>query len=149
MLLNIAPYFVKRMRSDALDMVFGVSLIYHTWWFLTQSTNRGYPARRVLSACVSMAGRVLLAGYPRNVIFQYSCWQVIIVTSHEQHGVSIYLDIHYGHLCSTYIYPSRDRSNIYFRTTLIARFMGPTWGPAEADMTQVGPMLAPWTLLSG
>ena len=33
--------------------------------------------------------------------------------------------------------------------SLIARFMGPTWGPSGADSTQVGPMLAPWTLLSG
>ena len=33
--------------------------------------------------------------------------------------------------------------------SLIARFMGPTWGPSEADRTQVGPMLAPWILLSG
>ena len=33
--------------------------------------------------------------------------------------------------------------------SLIARFMGPTWGPAGANSTQVGPMLAPWTLLSG
>ena len=33
--------------------------------------------------------------------------------------------------------------------TLIARFMGPTWSPSRADSTQVGPMLAPWTLLSG
>ena len=32
---------------------------------------------------------------------------------------------------------------------LIARFMGPTWGPSGADRTQMGPMLAPWTLLSG
>ena len=32
---------------------------------------------------------------------------------------------------------------------LITRFMGPTWGPSGADMTQVGPILAPWTLLSG
>ena len=32
---------------------------------------------------------------------------------------------------------------------LIARLMGPTWGPSGADRTQVGPMLAPWTLLSG
>ena len=32
---------------------------------------------------------------------------------------------------------------------LIARFMGPTWGPSGADRTQVVPMLAPWTLLSG
>ena len=33
-------------------------------------------------------------------------------------------------------------------TTLIASFMGPPWGPSGADRTQVGPMLAPWTLLS-
>ena len=31
----------------------------------------------------------------------------------------------------------------------IARHMGPTWGPPGDDRTQVGPMLAPWTLLSG
>ena len=34
-------------------------------------------------------------------------------------------------------------------TSLIARFVGPTWGPPGADRTQVVPMLAPWTLLSG
>ena len=34
-------------------------------------------------------------------------------------------------------------------STLTARFVGPTWGPAGADRTQVGPMLAPWTLLYG
>ena len=32
---------------------------------------------------------------------------------------------------------------------LIARFMGPTWGPSGAYRTQVGPMLAQWSLLSG
>ena len=32
---------------------------------------------------------------------------------------------------------------------LITRLMGPTWGPSGADRTQVGPMLAPWALLSG
>ena len=41
------------------------------------------------------------------------------------------------------VFPFRDI------TSLIARFMGPTWGPSGADRTQVGPMLAPWTLLSG
>ena len=30
-----------------------------------------------------------------------------------------------------------------------SRFMGPTCGPSGADRTQVGPMLAQWTLLSG
>ena len=38
---------------------------------------------------------------------------------------------------------------VQLTTTLRARFMGPTWGPSGADRTQVGPMLAPWSLLSG
>ena len=32
---------------------------------------------------------------------------------------------------------------------MIARFMGPKWGPSGAEGTQVGPILAPWTLLYG
>ena len=35
------------------------------------------------------------------------------------------------------------------KPTLETRFMGPTRGPSGADRTQLGPMLAPWTLLSG
>ena len=35
------------------------------------------------------------------------------------------------------------------KASLIARFMRPTWGPSGVDRTQVGPMSAPWTLLSG
>ena len=30
----------------------------------------------------------------------------------------------------------------------IARFMGPTWGPPGSCQPQMGPILAPWTLLS-
>ena len=40
-------------------------------------------------------------------------------------------------------------THIQLMTSLIARFMGPAWVPSGAEMTQVGPMLAPWTLLSG
>ena len=35
------------------------------------------------------------------------------------------------------------------KVSQIARFMGPTWGPPGDDRTQVGPMMAPWTLLFG
>ena len=35
------------------------------------------------------------------------------------------------------------------KTSQIARFMGPTWGPSGADRSKVGPILTPWTLLSG
>ena len=31
----------------------------------------------------------------------------------------------------------------------IAKFMGPTWGPPGSSRHQMGPMLVPWTLLSG
>ena len=31
----------------------------------------------------------------------------------------------------------------------IVRFMGPTWGPPGSCRPQMGPMSAPWTLLSG
>ena len=33
--------------------------------------------------------------------------------------------------------------------TQIAKFMGPTWGPPGSCRLQMGPMLAPWALLSG
>ena len=39
--------------------------------------------------------------------------------------------------------------NVFRLAALRARLLGPTWGPSGADRTQVGPMLAPWTLLSG
>ena len=35
------------------------------------------------------------------------------------------------------------------KTTLISRFIGTAWGPSSADRTQVGPLLAPRTLLPG
>ena len=34
-------------------------------------------------------------------------------------------------------------------TSQIARFLGPTWGPPGSCRPQMGPMMAPWTLLSG
>ena len=40
------------------------------------------------------------------------------------------------YICCMYIH-----SPGWSRSSLIVRFMGPTWGPAGADRTQVGPML--------
>ena len=39
-------------------------------------------------------------------------------------------------------------SGIVWVAGMIAKFMGPTWGPSGAERTQVDPILAPWTLLS-
>ena len=35
------------------------------------------------------------------------------------------------------------------KATQIAKFMGPTWDPSGSCRPQMGPLLAPWTLLSG
>ena len=85
------------------------------------------------------------------------------------------LAAHYGMHCSGWIKQARptpcngrlllqtgwfrwngqNRSTLYICVydimvkSLIARFMGPTWGLPGANRTQLGPMLATWTLLSG
>ena len=43
----------------------------------------------------------------------------------------------------------QDCSNSIANTSQIAKFMGLTWGPHGACRPQMGPMLAPWTLLLG
>ena len=54
----------------------------------------------------------------------------------------------YCSICIHEIVDFVPRGSSYVNT-LISRFMGQTRGPTGADRTQVGPMLAPWTLLSG
>ena len=54
--------------------------------------------------------------------------------------------VKYNHSpCYTY-FTVEIKAMIY---TQIARFMGQTWGPPGSCRPQMGPMLAPWTLLSG
>ena len=45
--------------------------------------------------------------------------------------------------------PSMTRMWWYWITPHITKFMGPTWGPPGCCWPQMGPMLAPWTFLSG
>ena len=40
-------------------------------------------------------------------------------------------------------------SGCSLNSSQITKFMGPTWGPPGSCRPQLGPMLAPWTLLSG
>ena len=57
-------------------------------------------------------------------------------------------EIHGNKICGPCCGPGVKRLSLC-KSILIARFMGPTWGPSGADRTNVGPTLAPWTLLSG
>ena len=42
-----------------------------------------------------------------------------------------------------------NSTTVFILKTQIAEFMGPTWGPPGSFRPQMGPMLAPWILLSG
>ena len=104
------------------------------------------------------------------------CWlrysilvKVVLMDREIAHGASLAgmtdVHIHVQHKCIESIHKScgayhinydskqHFRCNLLFYYhwiyTLIASFMGSMWGPPGADRTQVGPMLAPWTLLSG
>ena len=59
----------------------------------------------------------------------------------ERQGVSIRCNLI---VCSTACSGQQKKAS-----TQIARFMWPTWGPPRSCRPQVGPTLAPWTLLPG
>ena len=75
-----------------------------------------------------------------------------VMASSNLFGISSVSKPYFG-ICYLWTYPDclinwwSERSYIQM-VSLIARFMGPTWGPSGADRTQVGPRWAPWTLLS-
>ena len=73
-----------------------------------------------------------------KIYYWYSCLHVLLV-------ITVALNMDTGkkiwQCWSQACYPRHIAS-------LIARFTGPTWGPSGADRTEVGSMLAPWTLLS-
>ena len=69
-------------------------------------------------------------------------------------SLAFVLGIHRGPVNSPHKWPVTRKmfpfdDVIVEEPTLIARFMGPIWGPSEADRTQVGPMnLAIWVLFN-
>ena len=76
-------------------------------------------------------------------IFQYWCRQWLGAGQKNSH----YLDQCW--LDYRRIYASPGLNEIVSSWSQIARFMGPIWGPPGSCRPQMGPMLAPWTLLSG
>ena len=47
-----------------------------------------------------------------------------------------------------FITPTGQCGILLYKSNQIAKFVGPTWGPSGSCRPQMGPMLAPWTLLS-
>ena len=92
----------------------------------------------------------------------YCQFRVIILTANLLASQLLFLGMHHTQTYKTVVVCFIYRGSSHFSATLgyhirlctslitlIARFMGPSWGPSGADRTQVGPMLAPRTLLYG
>ena len=54
-----------------------------------------------------------------------------------------------GPVAITKGFPQPGKTNTCWGWSQIAKFMGPIWGPPGSCRPQMGPMMAPWTLLSG
>ena len=60
--------------------------------------------------------------------------------------------VHGNSKCAGFVFNKAslwDDHPVQYLLSLTAKFMGPTWGSPRPDRTQVGSMLATWTLLSG
>ena len=111
-------------NHQPLDCLFNANTkesikVQRYWSFLWESTG-GFHSQRVSDA-------------EKNFPYDY----VIIKFSAVNFA-------HIHHACFLW-----NRSCYCSKTTQIGKFMGPTWGPPGSCWPQLGPMLAPWTLLSG
>ena len=145
--------FVKRVLLSAYDL-YNDKAIYHIQCILFMVVNnipqyldndRGTTMLLLLLLCQErqslrkIDGRRVPANWPSQ-----SCWHIAIPSERDV-GPS-----------PSAVNSCYDKSVFYqimttgvYMLSLIARFMGSTWGPSGADRTQVCPMLAPWNLLSG
>ena len=98
-------------------------------------------------SCLRMADRALLAGYPR-------CMHDLQMNNSDLTKIKGHQD---SNFLATNSLGHRNAENVILQgklseklaTTQIAKFIGPTWGPPRSCRPQMGPMLGPWTLLSG
>ena len=80
---------------------------------------------------------VLLWSTPRTLLFIKWSWVPMVLAGFDPYWIKQPASMENSEMVSIW------------NSTLITRFMGPSWGPSGADRTHMGPMLAPWTLLSG
>ena len=123
----------------------GTTCFLYQWSYL--GIYRWNPAKRALPAMLTHGwwgpfGRIpsiLAFLLYRNRDIQH---RLLITFLMEDKDLSILHSQYHDNWCSADAYRPGHQH-------LVARFMGPTWGLPGADRTQVGPMLAPWSLLSG
>ena len=85
---------------------------------------------------------------------QFTCWSrhwhVNTILTHPYIIIKMAFEKSHHTLSNThYKYTGTNLINRFIEVTQMTTFMGPTWGPPGSCRPQMGPMLAPWTLLSG
>ena len=124
----VTSEFLAQMASKAEN----VSIWWHHHVSLINSPQKYYHSISVYSTCYDVfVSRLCI---PDKITMVQKILQHCSVT--------------YGRESNPYMY-TLYTIHTTLKLTLIARFMEPTWGPSGANRTQVGLMLAPWTLLSG
>ena len=102
----------------------------------------------ILGTWISNFHQTCSCGHALKVAFQQVFWKHL---TQPTRGISGELEawgtpssgvIKYAHAC-----PYDSATSYSQIITQIARFMWPTWGPPGSCRPQMGPMLAPWTLL--
>ena len=88
-------------------------------------------------------------GFYANIMLLYSVWDVTKIQLNIINGFFPQQIKGWRSLLSKWLCFVANLIRLQSAISLIAKFMRPIWGPSGADRTQVGPMLAPWTLLSG
>ena len=110
-----------------------------------------------LSNCLAPVQTVCL---PLTAVIKWTVWFTLVLwmsvhKHHNYHENSQYINS--AHLAPATFKGTCGGISFFFMANLsnlckpsqIVKFMGPTWGPSGSCRPQMGPMLAPWTLLSG
>ena len=87
------------------------------------------------------------------LVSQHYCWQIIYIYIRNKKVIKCVLSwtgnpVSVTEGTSLHVTVCGNNWCDLWRQALRAKFMGPTWGPSVTERTQLGPMLAPSTLLS-
>ena len=129
-------------------------MIYTHWWLSAKRRNSSALAMELCLPYTNPSIFGIHHSLPplsnKGMLLQHQPWEKITaaVDSFSNKGIGKFNIVYYSTLKMIKHRPDLNSKETTI-SSLIARFMGPTWGPPGADRTLVGPMLAPWTLLSG
>ena len=146
------------MRSPmVVEIIWEYKYREYVWWVISSATMLGF-----MWFIIAFKGFLYVISDRPSVVSTVARWERWYHMNHIIQYKTRICRVLYSmySICQNLLPPSRQGTFwpifkfwcVSYNTcthTLIARFMGPTWGPSGADRTQVGPMLAPWTLLSG